>query len=287
MVAEVEAAHASEWLCSQLFSEQPELKSRFRAKLQELLLDRYQGHWYPDEPHRGCGFRSLMSTLNFVDPLLEKVAEAAGVKDILSAFSRAFGSDGELIIWVNPGEVKVLRGKSQHLIWSDGSSSDNPYSKMRINIEPTRLAVKVDMDEHVPGSPASSVGGGSVGHNQMNYGWQSHGSYVASSGSVTPHDMSPTESPCSQPWRATYPPTMAPLPPHQNYMAMNSDLLPQDSSVNMSAGAMGGALGSILRPDSSIPQQQQQHAPGQQAQAQSTIHGGVFPPYAVGPQSVF
>ena len=45
---------------------------------------------------------------------------------------------------INPGEVKVLRGRSQHVIYTDGTGSDNPYEKLRIKIEATRLAVKVD-----------------------------------------------------------------------------------------------------------------------------------------------
>ena len=57
---------------------------------------------------------------------------------------------------INPGEVKVLRGRSQQNIFSDGTGSDNPYEKLRIKIEPTRLAVKVDPVEHIPTSPAGS-----------------------------------------------------------------------------------------------------------------------------------
>lgn len=37
----------------------------------------------------------------------------------------------------------MLKGKSQQLIYSDGTGSENPYEKLRINIVPTRLAVKV------------------------------------------------------------------------------------------------------------------------------------------------
>lgn len=47
---------------------------------------------------------------------------------------------------INPGEVKVLRGRSNIVLYTDGSGSDNPYQKegrMRVKIEPTRLSVKV------------------------------------------------------------------------------------------------------------------------------------------------
>ena len=65
------------------------------------------------------------------------------------------------ILQINPGEVKVLRGRSQQVIFTDGTGSDNPYEKLRIKIEPTRLAVKVDPVEHIPSSPAGSSHNGS------------------------------------------------------------------------------------------------------------------------------
>lgn len=40
----------------------------------------------------------------------------------------------------------MLLGKSQKVIYTDGTGSDNPYEKMRIKIVPTRLAVKALID---------------------------------------------------------------------------------------------------------------------------------------------
>lgn len=54
------------------------------------------------------------------------------------------------VIQINPGEVKVLVGKTQKMIYSDGTGSDNPYEKMRIKIVPTRLAVKVRLERALP-----------------------------------------------------------------------------------------------------------------------------------------
>ena len=48
---------------------------------------------------------------------------------------------------------------AQSVLYSDGQGSDNPYEKLRIKIEPTRLAVKVDPVEYIPTSPASSQNG--------------------------------------------------------------------------------------------------------------------------------
>ena len=119
---------------------------------------------------------------------------------------------------INPGEVKVLRGRTQQVIYSDGTGSDNPYSKLRINIEPTRLAVKVDhVEPQVPNSPVSSSGGHLLGGGDAFSAFRGHGnsSQGCSSQACSSQGESPTESPM-QSWRmgANAPPAMAPLPPH-------------------------------------------------------------------------
>jgi hypothetical protein len=183
------------------------------ACLQELLIARFEGHWYPDEPHRGCAYRALLNTVCSLDPLLLRAAESTGQRGLQESFSRQFNESGEVHCWINPGEVKVLRGRNQQIIYSDGKGSDNPYEKLRIKIEPTRLAVKVDPVEHVPNSPVSSaqslVGGAEPFGVFRPPGNTSQG--------CSSQSQSPTESPM-QCWRvaSSGPPSMAPLPPHMN-----------------------------------------------------------------------
>jgi len=272
---ETEALQAAEWFGSQLLPDQPDLRAAFSARLRELLVERNRGHWYVDEPHRGCGYRALMCTTNACDPTLVQAAEGVGIKDLLSNFCKQFGDVGEVICWLNPGEVKVLLGKSQKMIYSDGTGSDNPYEKLRIKIKPTRLNVKVDTSHddremNAPGSPASSAGGPSCGGSEgFGYRFQGQSSQggMGSSGTVTPRDIvSPSESP-AQSWRSAHhcPPAMAPLPPHisqaQSYgMFQQGDVGGAlDGAVNMalSMGGMGGLGG-----DQTRPAQQQQFQPG-------------------------
>jgi len=147
----------------------------------------------------------------------------------------------------------VLVGKTHKGIYSDGTGSDNPYEKMRIKIERTRLAVRVDTsdmdrDRHgrAPGSPASSAGGPScVGSDGYGYRWHGHHSSqgMASSGSVTPRDgASPSESP-AQSWRhqSHCPPAMAPLPPQQGYGIFGQQDMGHD-------GGLGGGMGGMSAP---------------------------------------
>jgi hypothetical protein len=160
---------------------------------------------------------------------------------------------------VNPGEVKVLRGRAQHVVYSDGSGSDNPYEKLRIKIEPTRLAVKVDPVEFVPSSPASS-------HNGSQTGIGDHSAFGAFRGqqggsqSCSSQGQSPTESPMPPDWRGNGGglPTMAPLPPHMgtssgfnaNAPAFNHSFGGNpyaDGSQSYSQAEVSGAMGSQQR----------------------------------------
>jgi len=124
------------------------------------------------------------------------------------------------LLQINPGEVKVLKGRSQHVIYTDGTGSDNPYEKLRIKIEATRLAVKVDPVEHIPSSPAgSSHNGSQAGLGDGGFGsFRPLGNGGPQSGSSRgcSNSESPTESPM-QSWAAGSRnglPAMAPLPPN-------------------------------------------------------------------------
>lgn len=117
------------------------------------------------------------------------------------------------LLQINPGEVKVLRGRAQHTLYSDGTGSDNPYDeKLKIKIEPTRLAVKVDPVQHIPQSPVSSHGAQSL-HGTDAFGAFRHASGL--SAAMGSQSQSPTESPMPS-WRASTvaPPAITPLPPH-------------------------------------------------------------------------
>ena len=74
---------------------------------QELIVEHNRGHWYVDEPHRGCAYRALTSTTNACDPMLLRAAEAAGVKDLLTTFCKQFSDVGEVIMWVRAAAARA------------------------------------------------------------------------------------------------------------------------------------------------------------------------------------
>lgn len=135
-VCEEEILRAAEWLVHECFPNSRRNESAgLIAALQAALAERYNEHWYPDEPHRGCAFRALTCN-GKLDPLLVQVAKASGVK-CLQASALNF------ILWVNPGEIKVLWGNTntKHVIYSAAGKPLNPYSKPQLHIEPTQMKV--------------------------------------------------------------------------------------------------------------------------------------------------
>ena len=76
-------------------------EEKFKMKMEELLLDRYQGHWYPTNPWKGSAYRCIRNNVRVVDPVMWIAAEESqlGVDD-LNGILRI-----ELTMWVDPGSV--------------------------------------------------------------------------------------------------------------------------------------------------------------------------------------
>mmetsp|Transcript_496 Transcript_496/g.951 ORF Transcript_496/g.951 Transcript_496/m.951 type:complete len:169 (+) Transcript_496:59-565(+) len=94
--------------------------THFRSALEEQLLVKFDGHWYPNDPRRGSGFRAIVYDAR-IDNVLVNAADESGVPDIHDRAPRA-------IVWANPGEVKVctLNDERMMIIYKeDGSSSTN------------------------------------------------------------------------------------------------------------------------------------------------------------------
>jgi len=153
-----ETSAAAKWLAEGVH---PADGARLATCIAEVLAERYSGHWYVEEPHRGSGFRSLScATHTGLDRLLLKAAERAGMES--KKLHMALAARGVQTVWVNPGEVKALvktarNGGETTCIFSDGSRSDNPYEKPRLKIQPTRVQIGMDGQSRSP-SPTDSTG---------------------------------------------------------------------------------------------------------------------------------
>lgn len=127
-----ELSESTAWLAQQLVKVEAD-RAAFAMELSMLLEARFTGHWYPEEPHRGCAFRAISCDGGTVDALLKRAAVAAGVSCSLPS------PDTEFTLWINPGEVKALSGGVTHKVFTSGEQNSNPYLKPRVKLERTKI----------------------------------------------------------------------------------------------------------------------------------------------------
>ena len=71
----------------------------FEQALRGGMEARCEGHWYPSEPRRGSGYRSVIKDLT-TDQLLLSAGLSARIRDVASRLPCA-------VVWINPGSVRV------------------------------------------------------------------------------------------------------------------------------------------------------------------------------------
>jgi hypothetical protein len=89
----------------------------------ELLLKKYTGHWYPENPYRGGGYRCLRNYFGKIDPLIREATVACGLPNYL--VGKMLPQD--LLLWVNPQNVSSQIGNctgSYQVLYCGG---DKPY----------------------------------------------------------------------------------------------------------------------------------------------------------------
>eukprot|EP00039_Didymoeca_costata_P018092 m.332088 g.332088 ORF g.332088 m.332088 type:complete len:213 (-) comp16874_c0_seq1:111-749(-) len=85
--------------------------------LQERLKERFQDHWFPEEPMKGSGFRCIQSFPERVDPILLKALKSCLAKDIMATAINSLPGCGNFTIWIDPYDVS-LRVGDQRLVTS-------------------------------------------------------------------------------------------------------------------------------------------------------------------------
>mmetsp|Transcript_7788 Transcript_7788/g.15448 ORF Transcript_7788/g.15448 Transcript_7788/m.15448 type:complete len:204 (+) Transcript_7788:73-684(+) len=95
----------------------------FEHALKYGMVNRCMGHWYPSEPMRGSGHRSVINDFS-TDPVILEAADAVRIRDITSRLPRA-------VMWLNPGSVKVkLEGRPwAESLYSNSNSSGTSGSE--------------------------------------------------------------------------------------------------------------------------------------------------------------
>uniref|UniRef100_A0A4X1VX51 Anti-proliferative protein domain-containing protein n=1 Tax=Sus scrofa TaxID=9823 RepID=A0A4X1VX51_PIG len=87
---------ALNFIISYLYNKLPRRRADlFGEELERLLKKKYEGHWYPDKPLKGSGFRCVHIG-EIVDPVVELAAKRSGL---------------ELSVWIDPFEVSYQIGE--------------------------------------------------------------------------------------------------------------------------------------------------------------------------------
>lgn len=80
-----------------------------KQRLTELLVERFQNHWYPSKPLKGSAYRCINISIDdgSVDGVLLKAGEEIGISksNLVSVFGKG------LALWIDPNDVSCRLGK--------------------------------------------------------------------------------------------------------------------------------------------------------------------------------
>lgn len=119
-----------------------DLLETFRRVLCEVMSGWYEGHWFPDKPDKGTGYRCMRINSNSIDPLIVRAATLSG----LSPAQLQQLLPNQLTIWVDPRVVSYRFGE-------DGS--------VATLYDGNKLKQRVELDDDL-GSTGSGSSGSSV-----------------------------------------------------------------------------------------------------------------------------
>ncbi|KAJ7984253.1 hypothetical protein DPEC_G00362740 [Dallia pectoralis] len=94
----------------------------FGEELERQLKKKYEGHWYPDKPYKGSGYRCI-HVGEKVDPVVEQAAKESGldIGDVRNNLPQ------DLSVWIDPFEVSYQIGEkgSVKVLYVDDDNENN------------------------------------------------------------------------------------------------------------------------------------------------------------------
>lgn len=104
----VEIQVALNFVISYLYNKLPRRRVNiFAGELEKGLRKKFDGHWYPQKPFKGSGYRCLRVSGQQLDPVIETAAAASG----LNMDEIRNNMPDELSIWIDPSEVSYRCGE--------------------------------------------------------------------------------------------------------------------------------------------------------------------------------
>ncbi|XP_061120908.1 protein Tob1-like [Syngnathus typhle] len=119
---QLEIQVALNFIISYLYNKLPRRRVNiFGEELESLLRKKYEGHWYPDKPYKGSGFRCI-HVGEKVDPVVEQAAKESGlaIEDVRNNLPQ------DLSVWIDPFEVSYQIGEkgAVKVLYVDDSSEN-------------------------------------------------------------------------------------------------------------------------------------------------------------------
>ncbi|KAJ8344923.1 hypothetical protein SKAU_G00291160 [Synaphobranchus kaupii] len=103
---QLEIQVALNFIISYLYNKLPRRRVNiFGEELERQLRQKYEGHWYPEKPYKGSGYRCI-HVGEKVDPVVEQAARESGleIQDVRNNLPQ------DLSVWIDPFEVSYQIG---------------------------------------------------------------------------------------------------------------------------------------------------------------------------------
>ncbi|XP_069765032.1 protein Tob2-like [Narcine bancroftii] len=149
---------ALNFIISYLYNKLPRRRADlFGEELERLLKQKYEGHWYPEKPLKGSGYRCVHIG-ETVDPIIEQAARRSGldIEDIRANVPQ------ELSLWIDPFEVSYQigeKGAVKVLYMDDNESVElDKEIKSSFNPEAQVFTPITDQGNSLSNSPSPSFG---------------------------------------------------------------------------------------------------------------------------------
>ncbi|XP_062330455.1 protein Tob1-like [Osmerus eperlanus] len=120
---QLEIQVALNFIISYLYNKLPRRRVNiFGEELERQLKKKYEGHWYPDKPYKGSGFRCI-HVGEKVDPVVEQAAKESGldIEDVRNNLPQ------DLSVWIDPFEVSYQIGEkgTVKVLYVDDNNENN------------------------------------------------------------------------------------------------------------------------------------------------------------------